>query len=95
MDATAPIMPFISVPAAIAMTSLGDMDDVRTYRRKFHYLIKSVYTFFKRRSLCPCEDCHSDFFGGEASFARLKKQSRWNSLPAAATKCLFKRKGHL
>jgi len=68
---------------------LRGRDDVRTFSRKFHRLATKVYTFFKRRSECPCEDCRADFFHGGDSVARRRKWPRWNSLPRAAKKCLF------
>ena len=71
---------------------LGDVDDVRTYSRNFRSLIKSVYTFFKRRSSCPCEECQDDFFDAEARLARSKTRRRWNRLPDSASICLFRGK---
>src|SRR6266511_4192464 len=51
---------------------LGDLDDVRTYARKWLYPVKSVYRFFQKRSLCACEECQSDFFDSEQNVARRK-----------------------
>ena len=66
---------------------LRDVDDVRTLRRKFHRLATSVYTFFKRRSLCRCDDCRSDFFDVERNISKLRKRNRWNFLPREARNC--------
>jgi DNA invertase Pin-like site-specific DNA recombinase len=71
---------------------LGDLDDVRTYARKWLKPVRSVYRFFQKRSSCSCAECQSDFFDAEQNLARQKHRSRWNSLPPAARSCLFRSK---
>lgn len=69
---------------------LGDADDVRTLPSKYRRLVRSVYQFFERRASCGCEECRKEFFHPEVSVARRNRRKRWNSLPAAATRCVFK-----
>jgi len=67
---------------------LGDVDDVRTYGRRFKKLVKEIYTFFQRRSLCPCEECQKELFC-VSSLTEWRIRQRWNSLPIPARKCLL------
>jgi site-specific DNA recombinase len=70
----------------------GDLDDVRTFTIDWPKRVKAVYRFFRKRSLCSCEACQSDFFDAEQNLARRNHRRRWNSLPPAAKSCVFRSK---
>jgi len=69
---------------------LGGLDDVRTFTRKHRHLVRSVYQFFQKRVSCGCDECREEFFSPEALSAWRKRRTRWNSLPAPATRCLLR-----
>jgi hypothetical protein len=70
---------------------LGGLHDVRTLERslgrQYQKLVKEVYTFFRERSRCPCQNCRGDFFDTKGRLA--KKPKRWNSLPEPEDTCLL------
>jgi len=80
----------VSGLSTLSLCLLRDVDDVRTYRDKFHRLVASVYTFFQRRSACRCDECRAEIFDTEASLTRPKKRNRWNSLPRTTRTCAVK-----
>lgn len=49
----------------------GERSDVRTFTRQYRHIATSVYTFFKKRALCSCDHCRSDFFDVEGNIAGL------------------------
>ena len=73
----------------------GDVDDVRTYGRRERKIVRSVYHYFQRRSVCPCERCREDMFDPLSSVAVRRRRQRPGSLPVVARRCVFRNQAEL
>lgn len=71
---------------------LGSMHDVRTYERQYQRIVRSLYQFYRKRSLCPCDDCQDELFKSKKRLAPRTQRKRWNALPTPTRKCLWQKR---
>jgi len=66
---------------------LRDVDDVRTYTRRWRKVVARVYSCLKQRPSCSCEECQQPLLIDDANVLRRIPRRRWNAVPGRKHSC--------